>query len=207
MVRVLIAVTGLFLFQPGNQDFAVYQAVAANTIRPEVERLMAVGAGTRTPAPIIAFDRTLMICRPAGDHPRDVGCISDEEIQAFDGTLPGMERLMFDGLLTSASRQELARSFRERNRVSETLAGTKLDGSRLDGFVFTAAEGLDDAIKRESSRTIGFCAFSLPAYSADHAIVYASYVCGGLCGKGWLFLLEHRSNTRRVVSEEMVWIS
>ena len=64
-------------------------------------------------------------------------------------------------------------------------------------------------MKRESRRTVGISSFSLPAYSSDgHAVVYASYVCGGLCGYGWLFLLrQEQGGSWQVVGTEMLWIS
>jgi hypothetical protein len=53
---------------PPNDDPGVYRAIIAKTIQPELDRFSA-GDGIRTPAPVLTFDRTLMICRPAADHP------------------------------------------------------------------------------------------------------------------------------------------
>jgi hypothetical protein len=47
-----------------------------------------------------------------------------------------------------------------------------------------------------------------PAHSGQgQALVYATCVCGGLCGYGWFFLLEQRSGEWRVQSVYMLWIS
>jgi hypothetical protein len=185
-----------------SDDLSVYKAVLASKIQPEVDRFSA-GAGIRTPAPILAFDRTLMVCRPAADHPKQMGCMRDDEIQSFETKLPRMQRVTFEGLLSAASREELAKAFRERNREPQSFPGTK-----LEGVIVTSPEGLDEAMKRESGRTRGFSSFSVPAYSTDgHALVYGSYVCGGLCGYGWLFLMERQGEAWRVVSVDMLWIS
>jgi hypothetical protein len=185
-----------------NDDVAVYRAILANKIQPEVDRFI-TGAGIRTPAPILAFDRTLMVCSPALDHPKQMGCIRDEEIQSFETQLPRMQRVSFEGLVSPAGREELARAFRERNREPRPFPQMK-----PEGVIVTPPEGLDEALKRESSRTRGVSSFSVPAYSADgHALVYGSYVCGALCGYGWLFLLERRGDTWQVVAADMLWIS
>jgi hypothetical protein len=145
----------------------------------------------------------MMVCRPASDHPKQMGCIRDEEIQSFEAKLPRMQRVRFEGLVSPASREELAKVFRERNREPRPFPQMK-----PEGVIVTPPEGLDEALKRESSRTRGISSFSVPAYSADgHALVYGSYACGGLCGYGWLFLLEHRGDTWQVVSADMLWIS
>jgi hypothetical protein len=185
-----------------NDDVPVYEAILGNRIQPEVDRFTS-GARIQTPAPILAFDRTSMVCRPAADHPKQMGCIREEEIQSVETKLPRMQRIRFGGLLTPASRDELAKAFRERNREPLPFPGAK-----LDRIIVTSPEGLDEALKRESGRTRGVSSFSLPAYSTDgHALVYGSYVCGGRCGYGWLFLLERRGEAWQVVSVDMLWIS
>jgi hypothetical protein len=185
---------------PPNDDPGVYRAIIARTIQPELDRISA-GAGMRTPAPVLTFDRTLMICRPAADHPRQMGCL--EDIQSFETKLPRAQHVRFDGLLSPAAREELGRLFRERNRTPQPFPGAK-----LEGLIMVPPEGLDEAMRRESSRTRGVSSFSLRAYSADgHALVYGSYVCGFLCGYGWLFLLERRGDSWQVVSVDMLWMS
>ncbi len=45
-------------------------------------------------------------------------------------------------------------------------------------------------------------------YSRDgHSLVYGSFICGGLCGEGWLFLLKQEENSWRVVATEHLWVS
>lgn len=202
---ILGAVIGLSPHQAPastNHDLAVYEAILTAKIRPEVDRVSA-GAGIRTPAPVLTFDRTLVICGSVPDRPRPMGCIRAEAVQSLETELPWMRNLRFEALLRSATREELAKSFRDRNRDSRPFPGAK-----LEGLIIVSPENIEEAMKRESSRTKGFSSFGLPAYSSDgHALVYGSYVCGELCGYGWLFLLERSGNSWQVVATEMLWIS
>lgn len=185
-----------------SEDIRVYKAIIAHKIGPEVDRFSA-GAGIPTPAALLTFDRTLMVCRPLAEHPRQMGCMRDEEIQSFETKLPRMQRALFEGLLNPESRAELASVFRERNREPQPFPGMK-----LDRVITTSPEGLDQAIEREAGRTRGFLSFSRPAYSTDgHALVYGSYVCGGRCGHGWFFLLKRRSEVWQVIAVDVLWIS
>lgn len=124
-------------------------------------------------------------------------------MQRFETKPTGMPRLMFEALVTSASREELASSFRERNRESRP---TPL--APANDVIVAAPEQLGEALKREATRIYGYTSFSLPGYSSDgHALVYVSYVCGGLCGTGWFYLLERSGPSWKVVASEMLWIS
>ena len=76
MVVTMLLILSVLTFRPpaerrqvaSTDDLSVYKAVLASKIQPEVDRFSA-DAGIRTPAPVLAFDRTLMVCRPAADHP------------------------------------------------------------------------------------------------------------------------------------------
>lgn len=185
-----------------RDDVAVYEAVLAHTVRSEVDRFSS-GAGLKTPAPVLAFDRTLMICRAENDHPKQMGCIRSEEVQSFEAKSTRMRSLLFEGKVSAESRAELGRSFRDRNAQGRTVAA---DG--LTGLILVPPDQLEPVRSRESARTKGQTSFSTPAYSSDgHALVYVSYVCGGLCGYGWFFLLERAGQSWRVVDRVMLWIS
>lgn len=186
-----------------KRDASVLEAVLAHKIRAEVNRFSA-GAGLPLPAPVLTFDRTLAICGLPEDGRAQMGCLSDEGIvQVFERQLPRMRRLIFEDLLTAATRQQLAADLRLRNAVSHPFP----EGS-LTGVIHIAPEERTEALKRESDRTVGITRLSLPAYSRDgHALVYGSYVCGGLCGEGWLFLLKDHAEVWRVVSVAGLWIS
>jgi hypothetical protein len=185
-----------------KRDLAVLEAVLAHTIRPQVNRFSS-GAGLPTPAPVLTFDRTLAICSP-GEGRSPMGCMSDEMVvQAFERHPPRMRRMAFEGLLSQGSRGELAADFRARNAISHLLP----EGT-LTGVIQVSPEDFAEAQKRESRRTIGTTRLSLPAYSMDgYALVYGSYVCGGLCGEGWQFLLKQQADMWTVVSVQPIWIS
>jgi hypothetical protein len=41
----------------------------------------------------------------------------------------------------------------------------------------------------------------------DEALVYVSFVCGGLCGEGWDYVLKKRRGTWQVVGVRVIWVS
>jgi len=55
----------------------------------------------------------------------------------------------------------------------------------------------------------GYLEFGKPVFSNDgnHALVYLSHVCGGLCGSAWLYHLEKRNQRWQIAGAKMVWIS
>ena len=55
----------------------------------------------------------------------------------------------------------------------------------------------------------GIISFSRVGFDSglDEAIVSASYVCGGLCGEGWSYILKKRQGKWEVASKRMVWVS
>ena len=192
----LAVMTGLLHLQASTDrhDLAVYQAVLASRIRPEVNRHSAA-LGAPTPAPVLAYDRTLALCGTHVDHTK-MNCISDERVVQRFGRV-------FQTAVSADSRQEITRVFRQRNAASSPFPPEK-----LEGVITVPPEDAYEAVKRESRRTRGISSFSLPAYSSDgYAVVYGSYVCGGLCGYGWLFLLQQQGGVWRVVATEMLWIS
>src|SRR5688500_9824236 len=78
-----------------GDDLGVYKAILASKIQPEVDRFSA-GAGIPTPAPILTFDRTLVMCRPVADHPKPMGCLHEENFQSFEVKSARMKGLMFE---------------------------------------------------------------------------------------------------------------
>jgi len=72
----------------------------------------------------------------------------------------------------------------------------------------TSPEESSAAQRLQPPRTIGIASFSSPAYSTDgRALVEARYICGGLCGYGWFFLLERRGEVWVVLADELLFIS
>jgi hypothetical protein len=134
---------------------------------------------------------------------RRTGCVSEEDIRAVEDSSEKFQRRVFDGLVADLRRRDLATAFRTRNREPRPFTG-----AGLQGVVPVSPSGLEAALQRESTRTRGYVGFSLPAYSdGRHALVYASYTCGGLCGYGWFFLLERQGDSWKVLDAAMMWIS
>lgn len=57
----------------------------------------------------------------------------------------------------------------------------------------------------------GFCAaklsLSAPAFHDDLAFVETAYVCGGLCGYGWLYALRREGEDWKIVAIALTWVS
>lgn len=41
----------------------------------------------------------------------------------------------------------------------------------------------------------------------DEAVVFRSFVCGGLCGSGWRYFLKKRRGKWQITDEKMIWVS
>jgi hypothetical protein len=107
-----------------SDDAAVYRAIIAHTIQPQVNRF-STGSRIQLPAPVLAFNRTVATCAsPPPPPPRTrIGCIRDEQIQLIVTPTEHMRRDLFGNLLTNAARRELAKAFRDRNRESRAFLG------------------------------------------------------------------------------------
>jgi hypothetical protein len=143
------------------------------------------------------------MCRTSNDHPKVLGCMADDRVvQEFEGRNPHRRQLLFESLISAESRRELAMAFRERNATNQLFP------ANLERVIAVSPESFEEAMKREPKRTAGITRFGVPAFSKDgHALVYGSYVCGGLCGYGWLFLLKQAGESWQVIKTEMLWIS
>jgi hypothetical protein len=205
LLLILGAVAGLeelAVPQSVDRDTAVYRAVLSNTIRPEINRLSAQ-AGLQTPAPVIAFNRTVSMCDPQTVRARRMGCLNENIFQALERESSPRRPPLFAGLLTRDRRHDLARELRTRNARTASFSGVN-----RDGLIVVEPEALTESIARETTRTRGFASFSVPAFSDDgYALVYGSVACDWQCGKGWLFLLRERGEEWQVIKVEMMWIA
>jgi hypothetical protein len=188
--------------QSVDREIAVYRAVLSNTIQPEIDRLSAE-AGLQIPAPVIVFNRTVSTCDSQTPRPERMGCLNENIFQPFERESRSRRPPLFDGLLTSDRRRELAGEFRAKNARAASFTGVN-----LVSVVVVEPETLAESIARESTRTRGFAAFSVPAFSSDgYALVYGTVSCDGQCGKGWLFLLKARGAEWQVLKAQMMRIS
>jgi hypothetical protein len=170
-----------------RNDEPVYQAVIDSVIRPELRRLFRVESNTAEP-PLVVTNRTL----PIGE----IG-----ELYLERPPRPGTQPT-FAELLSARARQRLERMLRDRNR-SETSISLHATAS----IVLVSQNELFDRSKLDWSRLGGWSHFSRPGYAGRHAIVYATYSCGGLCGHGWLVLLEQQQQSWRVLAHDLMWVS
>lgn len=177
-------------------DGAVLQAALDGMIRPEVRRL-----GSASAPLVLVDERTVPICssRPVETHLR---CIRTWNLQAFSSPASPAEVVMFDGLVTPAQRAQLAGAFWKRNEVSHPIPVGAIKGATMVA---------PDAREREPAQldlARGIVSFSAPAYGGDgHALVYADYRCGELCGYGWLVLLEHHTGGWHIKGHRGLWVS
>jgi hypothetical protein len=194
-------------------DAVIYKAIIDHTIRPEVSRFDK-GAGIESPR-ILIVNRTLASCQPYRPSPARLGCV--EIPLAFENDERGRPPI-FDGLITEAVRDALAKSLLARNDQNYSFPFLE-----IGDVLFADPEQIDPALKRLPPVTTGFASFSRPAFfdprdasyvignqkhtAQRQALVYVTYFCGGSCGYGWFFLLEHRGGEWRVQSRAMLWIA
>ena len=185
-----------------TDDESIYSAIMkAGELRVQVDWVAASGA-LPIPAPMVLFDRTLNLCDPSVAPTRPMGCLRTDDLESFvSGTLlSGHE--FFKGLLSPEVRRQLAAAFRERNRNP-----VPAQGLALNDVIWTAPTALDSTLKAATTRARGYVSLSRPAYSAGWALVEVRYVCGGMCGYQWYFLLAKRGDSWAVVGTELLSIS
>jgi hypothetical protein len=173
-------------------DIAVLKAVIDQKIRPEAERF---APKDRSPGvlPLIAYDRSLALCGPEGSVIPAMGCLMQMDIPLLD----------FGIAMNSAIRRQLQQAMASRNATSAPFPSAS-----FESIIPMAPEKRAEVTSRESARTRGWASFALPAYASNgQAAVYARYICGGLCGTSWYFLLEKSSNGWRVINEKVVSVS
>lgn len=182
-------------------DQSVYAALLARReLRREVDR-MAAGAGLAVPAPAVVVDLSLSLCDPRVPPIRLIGCVRPETVETL--TSPGERpRRRFANVLSLDAARDLGAAFRDRNAV-----GAPLRDMTLPEVIWAAPDALSAAMKQAADRARGWVVFSRPGYSSGRALVEARYICGGLCGSSWYFLLERRGNAWNVIATELISVS
>lgn len=179
-----------------SQDGAVYQAVLEHTLRPQAKKY-GIARGVAASAPLLIAAETDTFC--TASRPAPVGCVRESTVPVFEGSHPRANTLPFARLIDQRTRERLAHAFRSRNAASAPLTGESLQGAKLVPPAELRALNMRDVA--------GFSTFSVPAYAGRHALVYTSFTCGGLCGYGWLVLLERHDDGWRVLGNHVMWIS
>lgn len=207
MTAVLLTSLGLLLAGGTAQseetlrDAAVYEAVLRHTVLPQSQKFNAE-AHNRTVSRVMVADLTIGFCGAEPDAvQKRLGCLSNDSLQYFAEGLPRGRGHIFKELPESV-RAELASSVRARNGANHPFAAKALS------LVDAVSPAALPTVPFEGRPARDYAVFSRPGYSADgRALVYASYVCGSLCGYGWLFLLEERAGSWQVADVFMLWIA
>jgi hypothetical protein len=181
-----------------SQDAGVYRAVLEHTVGPQAKKYAAYWKVDPS-GPLLIAAQTDSMC--AKGPPAGMGCVNGESFQVFEGTHPRANTVAFAGLIDDGTRRKLADAFRTRNAAS-----ARLDAEAVPEVKLVPPADLRGFDTRKWSAP-GYSRLSLPAYAGRHALVYASFTCGGLCGYGWLVLLEQHEGRWRVVGRHDMWIS
>jgi hypothetical protein len=74
----------------------------------------------------------------------------------------------------------------------------KKDNKRIKRYTKTK-------LKKNKKRPVAFISFPLISTDRKRAIVYGSYICGGLCGNGGVFYLEKIKGKWKMIEYERRW--
>jgi hypothetical protein len=178
------------------EDARVFAAVVERLILPRLRTM-----GNERPALRINTQTVVMCPEP------NVGCFTQVDFDYLWGkdglsrgaimlgtTRPHPSTIVSD----VATRGELVAAMKERNTQTTPLRPFAVGGMRL---LFDRESTTEDV------RTINVASFSLPGYVDDYALVYAGYMCGMLCGEGWLVVLTKNADGWFVRSAAELWMS
>jgi hypothetical protein len=187
-------------------DAAVYGAVIDHTLRDSFRSYAGRETGAAS-ATIQLVGRTVSTCESGRDV--SLGCsISSSDIEvalnpALNPNAAG-DRIPVDRVPAAATREELKAQFRLRNATSRPLARPRSE----DVVIVTDDQFREVSARLNNGQRGNYAVFSLPAYSTDgHAIVDVRYICGNLCGKFWIFLLEKVDSKWRVQGSHLLGIA
>ena len=121
--------------------------------------------------------------------PRDDGLLRSDTIQDF------LEKSCGVGRLSTTFNTDLPRTFIAAESIHFDGWPIEKNGPPSFEQLFPGADGII------SFSHVGFDS------TLDEAIVSASYVCGGLCGTGWRYLLRKKSGRWEITNKLMVWMS
>lgn len=169
-----------------RDDAMVVSAVLTQTIRREVDRLLARPDGWRGSPLVVLFDRTIPMC-PDKTGPWE-SCVDPS-------TLPPVREPWWNGALSDA--------FRTRNAQSVSVPAVRLPN--VVSVPYEAAAG-----RRPPDRyptAAGWVSVSLPVYmESGQALVFVDFACGALCCHGWFIVLDRSDGGWRVTRELRVSI-
>ena len=168
------------------EDIAVLTAAIDHRLRPEYLRLRPPASSADSVLRVI--DRTPPNCVP-GRPIEPPGCLQSRDVGLLTRTTGNR---MFAAHLTPAIAAELASAFQKANEHASAVPDGRLKNVTL---VPAGAPSPQVVVSR-------------PGYvDGRHALVYLSFVCGGLCGEGHFILLEKQADIWHVRDVGHLWVS
>jgi hypothetical protein len=169
-----------------NDDVQVVSAVLTQTVRREVDTLLARPDGWRGSPLVVLLDRTIPMC-PDSTGPWEE-CIDSSH-------LPAVREPWWT--------EAMSRELRSRNVGTATAPSVQLPDVLVAPY-----ETLPGRRPYELySKAAGWVSVSRPAYvESGRALVYVHFACGAMCCRGWFILLESSPQGWRVAREVGVLI-
>jgi hypothetical protein len=130
-------------------------------------------------------------------------------IQAHTGLqLGGGAAKEFEDLLSAQNKKSYSLERRFDIRVKYQL----LDDRQFEQTFGKGVEALDkgwNTYWKQHPHSTGLLTLSRVAFNSDtgEAVLFASEVCGGLCGYGYLFRLKKDQGAWKIIEERFLWIS
>lgn len=177
-------------------DAAVLRAVLEHTVLPEIRK----HTSGRLQNPIaLVWDRTVAV--RGKDEPPDGRRLTTE---GWSVRLAPNPAAHWPGMVEGVTvRRQLLESFELRNAVVHPVPPIE-----HPEVLLVPTHRAKEIHEKYQHRTLGSSSVTLPGYSTNgRGLVYVSYVCGSLCGYGWLFVLQKSRTGWRVESSTMLWIS
>jgi hypothetical protein len=171
---------------PARDDAQVVSAVLAQTVRREVDKLLARSDGWRGSPLVVLLDRTIAMC-PDRTGPWE-NCVEGS-------TLPPVREPWWTPALSDA--------FRTRNARSVTAPAVT-----LPNVVSAPYEGASGRRPPDLHPTAaGWVSVSLPAYTqSGQAVLFVDFACGAMCCHAWFIVLDSTAGGWRVAREIRVSI-
>jgi hypothetical protein len=180
--------------QQAQEDRSVLATVLEATVLP-VHRNTKSGATE----PLAVVNETTPLCMER----RENRCRIPEHWVQF--LSPDAARKWVGLFPDERTRRQVVASLEIRNTESHPLPLSQFPGVV---FVDLRKNPPANTLDQHYRRKLGAASLSLPGYSTNgHALVYGSYSCGGLCGYGWLFVLEKVGGQWRQKSATVTVIS
>jgi len=168
-------------------DRGIVEAVLAQVIRPEVDKLLARPDGWRGSPIVVFLDRTMPMC-PNKSGPWEA-CI--EEAALLTG--PG------EGWWP----QDVAVAFAQRN--GQSVAAPTVSAPNVVSARYEATEGRRPF--EQFPNAAGWLSVSLPGYRGSNlALVYVNFACGAMCCSESFILLERAPDGWRVKGKHQLVI-